>query len=133
MAYPRGFSREQLEKEIDKYGSESPESHLGPSYYARASLGLTELERRSTTLLGWASFLVSVFALIFSISAVRYAAEQTKLAEVSSRSDRINQARSIKDALERCKTSPGSQDSGLFGVDTGQPAPCSAVLKEYKD
>lgn len=140
MAYPRGYSRAELEREIDKYGSESPNSHLGPSYYARASLGLTELERRSTTLLGWVSLLVSIFALVFSILAVRYAAEQTKLAaeqtkltELQSRSDRINQARSITNALEWCKTSPGLQNSGLFEVDTGKPVPCSAVLKKYQE
>lgn len=131
MSYPRSYSTKELEKEIDKYGEESPNSHLGPSYYARASLGLIELERRNAKWLGWSSLVVSIFALTFSIIAIRYAAEQTKLTEIQSRSERIQQARSINEAVKRCKESPELQESGLYGVETGQSATCSSVLKQY--
>lgn len=137
MAYPRGYSTEELEKEVDKYGNESPHNHLGPSYYARASLGLSELERRSTARLGKGTFSVSVLALVFSIFAVTYTAKQTKLAEeqtrlteIQSRSERVMQARSQSAAVERCKNSPELQDSGLYETETGKPAPCSEVLKK---
>ncbi len=133
-SYPRGYSIKELEAEIDTYGNSSPNSHLGASYYARASLGLTELERRNNRWVGGISLLTSILALIFSILAVKYSAEQTKFAEIQSTSERINQARSINRALEFCKTAPPeSTESGLFNIETGMPAQCSVVLKQYKN
>ncbi len=132
-SYPQGYSTEELEMEIDKYGNESPNSHLGSSYYARASLGLTELERRSTAKLGWWTLLISILALIFSILAVLYTAEQTRLTEIQSRSERINQNRATTEAKKRCEEFPELQDSGLRDIETGESAPCSEVLKIYKN
>jgi len=71
-AYPRGYSREELEKEIDRLGSESPNSHLGASYFSRASLGLTELQRRDAAKLGWWSLGISILAVILSLGAVMF-------------------------------------------------------------
>lgn len=131
--YPRTYSNKELEKEIDKYGSESPNSHLGPSYYARASLGLTELERRSSNLFGIWSLLISIFALVFSVLAVKYAAEQTRLTQIQSVPEQINQARATQNALEFCKGNPEAIDSGLYRLDgSGKIASCSEVLRLHK-
>ncbi len=132
-SYPRNYSLKELGIEVDRYGDSSPNSHLGASYYARASLGLTELERRNNGWLGWLSLSTSILALVFSVVAVKYAAEQTRLTLIQSTSERINQARSVTRAIELCKSSPELLESGLFDVDTGESAPCSLVLKQYKN
>ncbi len=132
-SYPRDYSKEDLGKEIDKCGNESPNSHLGSSYYARASLGLTELERRNSSVLGWSTFWVSVIALVLSLMAVRYTAEQTQYAELQSRSERIIQLQNIQRAIDRCKISPKLQESGLFDISNGQSVSCLTVLKTYKN
>lgn len=129
--YPRDYSIKELEKEIDEYGDFSPNSHLGSSYYARASLGLTELERRSSSFLGWSTFFISFLALIFSIRALNYTAEQTQLTEIQSRSDRIMQLQSITRALENCKNNPVLEESGLYDSSNGKPATCHQIIQQY--
>lgn len=129
VAYPRTYSDKELEKEIDRYGNESPNSHLGPSYYARASLGLTELERRNSSALGWTTIVISFLALVFSIIALRYAREQTQYTELQSRGERIQQLQSIQRALELCKDSPNLKESGLYDTTNGKSVSCSEVLK----
>ncbi len=133
LAYPRTYSNKELEKEIDQCGNENPNSHLGPSYYTRASLGLTELERRSSNLFGIWSLVISVFALSFSFLAVRYAAEQTRLTQIQTIPEQINQARATQNAVEFCKENPDTAESGLYRLDgSGIVAPCSEVLRLYK-
>lgn len=132
MAYPRGYSDEKLEQEIDKYGEESPNSHLGPSYYARASLGLTELERRSTKKINLFSLSISALALILSFMAVRYAAEQSGYARIESAPALVSQARAIKEALEFCPNQREWEPTKLYNTSTGERMTCGEVLKLYK-
>ena len=132
-AYPRTYSNKELEKEVDQYGNQSPNSHLGSSYYSRASLGLTELERRSTNLFGIWSLLLSTFALFFSILAVMYAAEQTRLTQIQTIPEQINQARSTQRAIEFCKGNPEAAESELYRLDgSGSLASCPEILRIYK-
>jgi hypothetical protein len=133
VAYPRSCSVEELEKEIDKYGNENPNSHLGASYYARASLGLTELERRDSSFMGWATLIISCFALTFSIISLRYTAEQTEYTELQSRSDRITQLQRVQQSVNACKNDPNIINSGLFDTKNGKEMPCQEVLKIYKN
>ena len=132
ISYPRTYSDKELKKEIDKYGDQSPNSHLGPSYYARASLGLTELERRDSSALGWSTVVVSFFALIFSAISLIYVARQTQYTELQSRGDRIQQLQNIQRAVEFCKNSPDSEESGLYNASNGKSVSCTEVLENYK-
>ena len=73
-SYPRDYSNEELEELVDKYGDLNVEKfNIGPSYFTKAALGLTELERRSAARLGWWSFGTSLLALVLSGIAVWFA------------------------------------------------------------
>ncbi|MDO8589985.1 MAG: hypothetical protein Q7R69_01810 [bacterium] len=132
MSYPRGYINKELEKEIDRYGDESPNSHLGPSYYARASLGLTELERRSTKKINMFSLSISTLALVFSFLAVKYSAEQAEYSRIQSGPEQVNLARAIKQALEFCKNQREWEPTSLMNTSSGEQMTCSEVLKSYK-
>lgn len=75
-----------------------------------------------------------VFSLILiwlTISTYNLNVKQTEYVELSTRSDRINQNRSILEAKERCKNDPNLEDSGLYSL-SGKNATCKDVLKIYK-
>jgi hypothetical protein len=59
--------------------------------------------------------------------------KQTNLVEEQSISERINQKRSIQEAIEFCNQNKESEESGLFEISTGKPASCEEVLSEYGD
>jgi len=73
-SYPRGYSTKELEESIDKNGSVNVDSFtIAPSFFAKAALGLTELERRNASRFGWWSLSISIFATILSVIAVVFA------------------------------------------------------------
>ena len=89
--------------------------------------GLEHAEKNSEHALWFAglSIFLTAAGLFFTI-------KQTNLTEIQSISERINQAGSIKSAIEFCEQNPGAQESGLFGVSSGKPASCDQVIKIYK-
>ena len=88
--------------------------------------GLDHAEKGSERALWFASIslFLTAIGLFFTI-------KQTNLAETQSISERINQARSVQSAIEFCKQSPDSQDSGLYEISTGKSAPCAQVIRNY--
>jgi len=131
-AYPRGYNNKELEKLIDKYGDLNPDKfNVGPSYFSKATLGLTELGRRTATELGWWTLSISILALLFSFLAVKYAAEQTEFTEIQSRSDRILQMQAIQEARKECEQSPELNGSKLFDTSNGNRVSCKEVLRVY--
>lgn len=78
------------------------------------------------------AFWLSIIAIIISAVTLNVTIKQTNLTEIQSRSERIFQAKSIQDAIERCKESPELKESGLYYISNGKPASCSEVLQEYK-
>ena len=130
--YPREYSDEELEDLINQYASKSVDGIDNIPCFMKASLGLVELQGRQNGRIAWISLAISLLALIISAFALKYTVTQTKLTEIQSRPERINQARAINDAIERCKISPDLLDSGLFDVGTGKIASCQLVLKQYK-
>ena len=132
-AYPRGYSTEDLENEIDRLGNMSPNNPaLGPGYFAKASLGLIELQRRENRIITKLTLGIAALALFVSAYGVWLADKQTDYAEIQSRSERLLQARAIQRAVEYCKQSPESKESGLYNVSNGNHLPCSVVLEQYK-
>jgi len=75
------------------------------------------------------NFFLSIFIIILSTLTLKLTIEQTNYAEIQSRSDRIKEANSRTRAIEYCKQNQDSPDSGLAYTATGEPAPCSEVLK----
>mgnify|MGYP001586514221 CR=1 FL=1 len=132
-AYPRGYSTEDLENEVNKLGDMSPNNPaLGPGYFAKASLGLIELQARENRMISKLILGVTLLALIVSGYGVWLASKQTNYTELQSRSARLLQARATQRAVEYCEQSPESKESGLFYVSDGNPMPCSVVLDQYK-
>ena len=99
MSYPRGYSRENLEQEVDRYGDENPNAHSGSSYFARAALGLTELQRRDSSKLGWWSFGISLFALVVA-GAAAYFAYQALREDSEWRTEEIHILTEVKEQLQ---------------------------------
>ena len=131
LSYPMGCSNDELKGLINKYASESENSHLGPSYFSKAALGLVELHSRQNSIIAkWTSG-VAILALGVSLYGLWLTNKQTDYAEVESRADRIFQAQSIKNAVEKCQSSPEIKESGLFDPSDGKQATCPEVLRIY--
>lgn len=80
--YPRDYSDEELEDLIDKYGDFNVSNpFLGPSHFTKASLGLTELQRRSASRLGKWSLSFSIAAVIISSIAAYFAYSATQISD----------------------------------------------------
>ena len=63
----------------------------------------------------------------------KYAEITTEYTEMATRIDRIYQARSIQDAVKRCKENPESTSYGLYGTESGKEVSCAYVLKKYEN
>ncbi len=131
--YPRGYSNIELGELIDKYGNLSANNPaLGPSYFSKATLGLIELHGRGNSRISWISLFFAAAALIISAYGIQLSKVQLQFSEIETTSARILQARSKAEAIRKCKENPNMTESGLFNIQTGEPAPCSEVLILYK-
>lgn len=132
-AYPRAYSDKELENLINKLGEMSPNNPgLAPAYFSKANLGLIELQGRQNGRIAYMSLFVAISALAVSFYGLRLTKIQVDYAQIQSIPTQINQARIKSQALEDCKQSPESKESGLYYVSTGKSTPCSEVLKTYK-
>lgn len=75
---------------------------------------------------------LTVAMLVGLVLQVWFVVKQTNYTEIQSRSERINQARITQDVIKHCEQSPELQESGLFYIESGNPAPCAEVLRQYK-
>lgn len=91
-SYPRKYNDKELAENIDSCGNYPLGQANDGSFYTRASLGLTELQRRNSAKFGWwslgisiASFIISIGAVILAISSYKdsneWKAEQLKQLE----------------------------------------------------
>jgi hypothetical protein len=89
--------------------------------------GLKHAEKNSERALWFVglSIFLTAIGLFFTI-------KQTKLTEIQSTSERINQARSIQSAIEFCEQNPKAQESGLFEISSGKSTSCEQVIQIYK-
>ena len=84
--------------------------------------GLRHAEKNSELAL-W----VAIISIAITAIGLGLAWQQINLSEIQNVPQQIDQAR----AVQFCKENPTSQESGLFEVATGNPAPCSEVLQNY--
>jgi len=89
---------------------------------------LAHAEKTSSLALWFAglSIFLTAIGLFFSV-------KQTRLAEIQTIPEQINQARSKQNAIEFCKQNPNDPNSGVYLLDgSGKMASCSEILKIYK-
>lgn len=96
--------------------------------FATNYLALKQSEKSSNAALTFASI-----SLIIAAAGLFYQAKQTNLTESQGIGERIQQARSIQSTREFCHDNPESPDSGLFEIDTGKPASCAQVIRQYEN
>ena len=84
--------------------------------------GLRHAEKSSEVAL-W----IAIISIFLTALGLGLTWQQTNLSEIQNVPQQIDQAR----AIQFCKQNPTSQDSGLYEVATGNPAPCSEVLQNY--
>jgi hypothetical protein len=94
--YPRKLGRQEVEKIVDEAGGEPNETNpFAPAFFAKAALGLTELQRRESAKLGWWSFGISILAVALAAIAAWFS--YMALHEDSSwRTDEIQILKSIE-------------------------------------
>lgn len=81
-AFPREYEEKDIEKEVDRLVEDIKISHpQAGNYYSKASLGLTELQRRYTRNIGVWSLTLSFLAVILSGFAVYFAFKATKISD----------------------------------------------------
>lgn len=88
--------------------------------------GLEHAEKNSERALWFAglSIFLTAIGLFFTI-------KQTNLTKIQNTSEQINQARSIRSAVEFCKQNPDAQDSGLYEISSGKSALCVQIIRNY--
>jgi hypothetical protein len=75
--FPRKFNNKKLEERVDELGATAEGIPVSGPYFMKAALGLTELERRSSSRWAWASLFIAIFASFLSAYlAVRWQAQQ---------------------------------------------------------
>lgn len=74
---------------------------------------------------------LTVFLGIITLVQLFIAYQQLQISEEQSISERINQKRIAREAIEFCKQNPAAENSGLFEISTGKSAPCEQVLNIY--
>ena len=84
---------------------------------------LTSAEKNSNTALT-----IAIIGIFLTAIGMFLQLKQTKLAEIQSIPEQINQARNINTAKDFCKQNPDAKESGLFEVTTGKPASCNQVI-----
>ncbi len=97
--YPRDFSDQELEEEIDKNCSFDLSSTRAPAAFTRASLGLAELQRRSASRFGKWSLRFSILAVILSGFAVYFSYSAGQL-DTKWQRDQINLLSKIRCLLD---------------------------------
>lgn len=89
---------------------------------------LAHAENNSQSALWFAGFSIFLAAL-----GILLQLQQTRLTQIQTIPEQINQARARQSAIEFCKQNPTSQDSGLYFLDgSGKMVPCARVLKIYR-
>ena len=86
------------------------------------------LKRNIINLIG---ILLSVIIVILAFLTFELVKKQTDYVEIQSIPERINQLKARQRAIEYCRQSPDSNDSGLVNMTTGEPVSCSDVLDRY--
>ncbi len=87
---------------------------------------------KTTSLYSKIIILLTVIFGFCSFIQIKLMVQQINYAEIQSRSERIQQTRSINSSIEFCEQSPESEESGLFEILSGKSASCKQVLKTYK-
>lgn len=130
--YPVDFNIKDLKDKIIEYADHPIEgSILSIAKFTKAMIGLIELQGRENKKITKWTLGIASLALIVSMYGTWLTSRQTEYAAIQSIPERINQARAITKAVERCRQSPELKDSGLFEIPSGKPAPCSQVLQIY--
>lgn len=106
---------------------------LAPGYFAKASLGLVELQARENRIVTALTLSVAFAALAVSIYGIVLSKQQLTHAEIQSGPDRVNKIKAIRTALDFCKDFPPEQESTLYDLSTGRHMPCGTVLRLYKN
>ena len=72
--YPRDYPEKEIESLIDRYGDTNIEKYNASSYFAKAAIGLAELQRRSSLrsersskVFAYWSLAIAVVAIVISI------------------------------------------------------------------
>ena len=126
--YPRDYSDKELGDLIDKYGDISADKFsVGPSYFAKASLGVSELQRRSSQ----RSERVALVVLFISVSTLFLTKQQVDIAKLQAIPEQINQAQQRNRAVDFCRDNPDSTQTYLANTETGEFASCNQVLELY--
>jgi cytochrome c-type biogenesis protein CcmH/NrfG len=119
---PSGLKSQKAQAEINRRLIEAlNESRDSTNKYNEKLLFLT-----------WVLLFLTIILTVLAIQTFKLQRLQTKYTEIQSIPEQINQARSINGAIELCNSSPELEDSGLYNISTGKPAPCSQVLNQYK-
>ena len=117
-AFPRSYSTQNLKDEVDRLGNMSPNNPmLGPGYFAKASLGLIELQGRENRKIARVTLGIALLAL--SVSA--YAAWLTKI-----------QTRPVLDEYARIRANNKDLCSRSYANDTA-PNSGSTCGKEFPE
>lgn len=74
--YPQDYSTAELKTEIGECGKTSPHQHNSGSFYARASLGILELQGRQNSKVMWLSLAIAALALLVSLSQMKLGYER---------------------------------------------------------
>lgn len=121
------------DKELDKILGELSTAGVGNETIRhreiiRAITVLSLKNHKATASAQSLNVFLSIIVVVLTFYTLYLTSKQTNYTELSTRAERIEQAKSIQAAKDRCKQTPELNESGLYEVDTGKPAPCSQVL-----
>jgi hypothetical protein len=116
------FQKDKFTKSISLIGKNNTWHDF---FYVQSSSEYAQ--NRASSAMLW----LSLFVAILSIISLDISIKQAKYNELATRSARIEQAKSIRQANENCKTAPSSSPSGLYW-ENGQEATCADTIKKFR-